>query len=620
MIERIKSCGRRRKRRSRRRPPARRWRSCACATSGARPSCPQMLRGVAELEPERRGEVGSAANQARQALEALIEARAAQLRGAELEVRLADDRVDVTLPGTPPQPIGRMHVLTATTRELEDIFLGLGFTVMEGPEVETVHYNFDALNHSPTHPARARTDTFYIADPGAAMSSLTAGTSPRANEELVLRTHTSPMQVRAMEAHPPPLYVVIPGRVYRPDSDATHTPQFHQVEGLAVDEDITLADLKGTLLAFARAVFGDERDVRLRPHFFPFTEPSVEVDVSCFHCEGKGFLRDGARCHLCKGEGWLEVLGAGEVDPNVYSYVETTPSATPPDMTRRRCRGSRGGWASSGSRCSSTASPTCGSTSKMTCASWSSSDEGPAGMAARILRSRARCEGDRGAVDDDRDEGRGGSPPRRGQPRALRVGTRAGGRASSGRRPAEGVHGRPRRRQGEGPARIVCGAPNVAAGQTVAVARPGAIMPDGSELKQAKLRGVVSEGMILAEDELAIGAGGRGDPRAERADLRLGARPRHAARRRAADRHGGARAGDHAQPARLPGGVRGGARAARRDRGAAVRAAVGGGPGERRSDRGAGATRGDRRVPRTCARASRRACSRTSRSGSPHRG
>jgi len=132
-----------------------------------------------------------------------------------------------------------------------------------------------------------------------------------------------------MEANPPPLYVVIPGRAYRPDSDATHTPQFHQIEGLAVDEDITLADLKGTLLVFARAVFGDEREVRLRPHFFPFTEPSVEVDVSCFHCQGKGFMRDGSRCTVCKGEGWLEVLGAGEVDPNVYSYVPTTERNSP---------------------------------------------------------------------------------------------------------------------------------------------------------------------------------------------------------------------------------------------------------------------------------------------------
>ena len=278
---------------------------------GRKAELPRMLRGVAALEPEERGAVGKAANQARQALEALIEARAAQLGSVELERGLQEDRVDVTLPGAPSQQIGRLHVLTATMRELEDIFLGLGFTVMEGPEVETVHYNFDALNHSPTHPARARTDTFYISD------------------EVVLRTHTSPMQVRAMEAHPPPLYVVIPGRVYRPDSDATHTPQFHQVEGLAVDEDITLADLKGTLLAFARAVFGDERDVRLRPHFFPFTEPSVEVDVSCFHCGGRGYLKDGARCYLCKGEGWLEVLGAGEVDPNVYSYVPTTEANAP---------------------------------------------------------------------------------------------------------------------------------------------------------------------------------------------------------------------------------------------------------------------------------------------------
>jgi phenylalanyl-tRNA synthetase alpha chain len=284
---------------------------------GRKAELPQLLRGVVSLAPEERGAMGKAANEARQALETLIDTRAGELSAEELDGRLRADRVDVTLPGAPPEPVGRLHLLSATRRELEDIFLGLGFTVMEGPEVETVHYNFDALNHSPTHPARARTDTFYI--------------SP----ELVLRTHTSPMQVRAMEAHPPPLYVVIPGRVYRQDSDATHTPQFHQIEGLAVDEDITLADLKGTLLEFARAVFGDtragtsERDVRLRPHFFPFTEPSVEVDVSCFHCAGTGFLKDGSRCQLCKGEGWLEVLGAGEVEPNVYAHVPTSERNAP---------------------------------------------------------------------------------------------------------------------------------------------------------------------------------------------------------------------------------------------------------------------------------------------------
>jgi len=301
---------------------------------GRKAELPRMLRGVAALEPERRGAVGKAANEARRALEELIEARAVQLDASELDARLMADTVDVTLPGTPPEPVGRLHVLSATMRELEDIFLGLGFTVIEGQEVETVHYNFDALNHSPTHPARAKTDTFYVRSPNADAAGHTSvhtdgGMRLGAPGDLVLRTHTSPMQIRAMEAHPPPLYVVIPGRVYRPDSDATHTPQFHQVEGLAVDEDITLADLKGTLLAFARTVFGEERDVRLRPHFFPFTEPSVEVDVSCFHCSGKGFMGDGSRCPLCKGEGWLEVLGAGEVDPNVYSYVPTTERNAP---------------------------------------------------------------------------------------------------------------------------------------------------------------------------------------------------------------------------------------------------------------------------------------------------
>ncbi|MGZ6641165.1 MAG: phenylalanine--tRNA ligase subunit alpha [Solirubrobacteraceae bacterium] len=270
---------------------------------GRKAELPNLLRGVAELPPEQRGQVGRAANQARQGLEALIAERTRELEAAELDVRLAGDRVDVTLPGEPPQRVGRLHLLTQTWRELEDVFVGLGFTVMEGTEIESTHYNFDALNHLPTHPARERTDTFYVAD------------------DVVLRTHTSPMQVRAMEAHPPPLYVVVPGRAYRRDSDATHTPMFNQVEGLAVDEDITLADLKGTLLSFARAMFGPERAVRLRPHFFPFTEPSVEVDVSCFQCGGEGWLRDGSRCHICRGEGWLEILGAGEVDPNVLRAV-----------------------------------------------------------------------------------------------------------------------------------------------------------------------------------------------------------------------------------------------------------------------------------------------------------
>jgi phenylalanyl-tRNA synthetase alpha chain len=270
---------------------------------GRKAELPNLLRGVAALAPEERGAVGKAANQARQALEALVNVRHDELAAGELDSRLAADRVDVTLPGSPVTPVGRLHLLTATRREIEDVFLGLGFRVAEGPEIDLVHYNFDALNHTPQHPARQESDSFYVAD------------------DVVLRTHTSPMQSRAMEIEPPPLYLVVPGRTYRRDNDATHTPQFHQVEGLAVDTDVTLADLKGTLLAFARAIFGDEREVRLRPHFFPFTEPSVEVDVSCHKCSGRGLLRDGSRCNLCKGEGWIEILGAGEVDPNVFEYV-----------------------------------------------------------------------------------------------------------------------------------------------------------------------------------------------------------------------------------------------------------------------------------------------------------
>src|SRR5436309_7808864 len=270
---------------------------------GRKAELPNLLRHVADLPPEQRALTGKAANQARQALERSIERRQGELAAAELQRRLAADRVDVTLGGDPLPAVGRLHLLTQTRREIEDVFIGLGFDVAEGPEVESVYYNFDALNHAITHPARARTDTFYV------------------SEEILLRTHTSPMQVRAMELQPPPLYIIVPGRVYRPDElDATHSPQFHQIEGLAVDTDITLADLKGTLQAFARAVFGEQREIRLRPDFFPFTEPSVEVDVSCFNCSD-GVSADGLRCPICKGTAWLEILGAGMVDPNVFGYV-----------------------------------------------------------------------------------------------------------------------------------------------------------------------------------------------------------------------------------------------------------------------------------------------------------
>jgi phenylalanyl-tRNA synthetase alpha chain len=269
---------------------------------GRKAELPQLLRGVAELDASERSAVGAAANAARQALSELISRRETQLAGAELDARLQTDRIDITLPGAPAFARGHLHLLTQTRRDLEDVFIGLGFRIAEGPEIESTAYNFDALNTDATHPSRARSDTFYVSD------------------EVVLRTHTSPVQVRSMMATPPPLYVVAPGRVFRLDHDATHTPQFHQLEGLAVDEGITLADLKGTLLAFARAIFGEQREVQLRPDFFPFTEPSVEVDVSCFNCK-QGHLRDGSRCPLCKGSGWLEILGAGMVDPNVFDYV-----------------------------------------------------------------------------------------------------------------------------------------------------------------------------------------------------------------------------------------------------------------------------------------------------------
>src|SRR5437763_9494458 len=277
---------------------------------GRKAELPNLRRNGAQLPAEERAATGKAANEARRALEDAIERKAGELAAGELDRRLVEDRVDVTLPADPLPAIGHLHLITHTRREIEDVFVGLGFNVAEGPEVETVYYNFDALNHAPTHPSRLMTDTFYV-------KPTTDIFDPNA---VLLRVHTSPMQIRAMEQQPPPIYIVVPGRTYRPDSDSTHTPQFHQVEGLAVDTDVTLADLKGTFLAFARAIFGADREVRLRPHFFPFTEPSVELDVSCFNCID-GITADGGRCPLCKGTAWIELLGAGMVDPNVFEYV-----------------------------------------------------------------------------------------------------------------------------------------------------------------------------------------------------------------------------------------------------------------------------------------------------------
>jgi phenylalanyl-tRNA synthetase alpha chain len=277
---------------------------------GRKAELPNLLRNVSQLAPDQRAAVGKAANQARQALEAAVQRRSEALAAAELDQRLVADRVDVTLPADPLPAIGRLHLITQTRREIEDVFIGLGFNVAEGPEVETAYYNFDALNTPVTHPSRLMSDTFYVKPVDDLFDP----------ETLLLRVHTSPVQIRAMQQQPPPIYIVMPGRVYRLDSDATHTPQFHQMEGLAVETDITLGDLQGTLLTFARAIFGDERRVRMRPHFFPFTEPSVEVDVSCFGCQD-GLTADGERCPLCRGTAWIEILGAGMVDPNVFEYV-----------------------------------------------------------------------------------------------------------------------------------------------------------------------------------------------------------------------------------------------------------------------------------------------------------
>jgi phenylalanyl-tRNA synthetase alpha chain len=270
---------------------------------GRKAELTQILRSLPSLSSEERASVGKRGNEVRQTLEALIAERADELGGRALEERLKQERIDVTLPGDPLEP-GHLHLLTQTRREIEDVFVGMGYRVVEGPEVELDYYNFTSLNIPPGHPARREHDTFYFSN------------------EILLRTHTSPMQTRAMEAQEPPIYIVIPGVVYRRDSDATHTPMFTQVEGLAVDEDITLADLQGTLLEFARATFGGRQRVRLRAGYFPFTEPSVEVDVSCFACNASGHKRDGSLCSLCKGSGWIEIMGAGMVDPNVFEFVK----------------------------------------------------------------------------------------------------------------------------------------------------------------------------------------------------------------------------------------------------------------------------------------------------------
>lgn len=255
---------------------------------------------------------GKVSNEVRVAVEAAIAAKRDELASAALAVRIAAEAVDVTLPGRRRMP-GKQHVINQVVDEIVDTFIGLGFSIAEGPEVELDYYNFTALNHPADHPARALQDTFYVRDLSGDRAAV------EGESDVLLRTHTSPVQVHIMEQQKPPIYALAPGKVYRRDvADPSHLPQFTQIEGLVIDEGITFGDLKGTLEHFVKQVFGEERRVRLRPHFFPFTEPSAEVDVSCGICGGKG-------CRSCGGEGWLEILGCGMVDPNVFAYAGIDP-------------------------------------------------------------------------------------------------------------------------------------------------------------------------------------------------------------------------------------------------------------------------------------------------------
>jgi phenylalanyl-tRNA synthetase alpha chain len=257
--------------------------------------------GLGRLSEEERRDVGKIANDIQESLESALEEKRVRFAAHEQRERFERERIDVTLPGDEIEP-GSIHPLTRTIWEIVDIFIGLGYRVVEGPDVELGRFNFDALNFPPNHPSRGPTDTFYVGD---------------VSDDLVLRTHTSPAQIRTMQSQEPPVYVVVPGRTYRRDAmDATHLASFAQIEGLAVDEQITMADLKGSLQTFARRVFGKDLDVRLRPHHFPFTEPSAEMDVQCFVCRGRD-----PRCRLCKGEGWIEILGCGMVHPFLFEWV-----------------------------------------------------------------------------------------------------------------------------------------------------------------------------------------------------------------------------------------------------------------------------------------------------------
>ena len=258
-----------------------------------------LMKRIPSLAPEERREFGRACNSFKVRVERRIRDKLNHLKRLEREKKLKEERLDVTLPGRRVLP-GFLHIVTRTLKEVVGIFERMGFAVVEGPEVETDFYNFEALNIPKEHPARDMQDTFYI------------------SEDILLRTHTSPVQIRVMEGQAPPIQIVAPGKVYRRDADVTHTPMFHQVEGLMVDRRVTFSDLKGILELFLREVFGSETGIRFRPSYFPFTEPSAEVDISCVMCGGSG-------CRVCKGTGWLEILGCGMVHPAVFKVVGIDP-------------------------------------------------------------------------------------------------------------------------------------------------------------------------------------------------------------------------------------------------------------------------------------------------------
>lgn len=255
-----------------------------------------IMKGIGSLSPEERPLIGQVVNSVRDRLEAAFEDKSLSLKEKLKKDRLKTEKIDVTLPGR-RSPLGTKHPVTLVIEEISDIFAGLGFLVAEGPEIELDYYNFEALNFPKDHPARDMQDTFFVQD------------------NLLLRTHTSPVQIRTMLKQKPPVRIIAPGTVYRCDYDATHSPMFHQIEGLMVDKGVTFGDLKGILTVFTNQMFGSDIGVRLRPSFFPFTEPSAEVDIACVICRGKG-------CRVCKNSGWLEILGAGMVDPEVFRHVD----------------------------------------------------------------------------------------------------------------------------------------------------------------------------------------------------------------------------------------------------------------------------------------------------------